>query len=58
MNFVEYINWLFCGAVFHHRKCSTCMGSDGNCDKCDELTKNLYKRDWKRWHQVKWFDKF
>lgn len=47
MSFWEYIKWLI---VYRHRTCDTCTGSNGNCDKCDELEKSLYKRDWERWH--------
>ena len=54
MSFLEYIEWLFSRIVYRHRTCDTCMGSNGNCDKCDELTKDLYKRDWQRWHEQKW----
>lgn len=53
MNFVEYIRWLFYSIIFRHRKCDTCMGSNGHCDECDRLKKNLYKKDWKRWHDSK-----
>ena len=51
MNFAEYIKSLLYGIIFSRRTCNTCMGSNGNCDKCDKLTKNLYQRDWSRWHQ-------
>ena len=53
MNFIEYIKQLLCSIVVRNKTCSTCTGSNGNCDKCDEITKNLYKRDWQRWHKSK-----
>jgi hypothetical protein len=53
MSFLEYIEQLLYSIIYRHRSCNTCMGSNGHCDKCDELTKNLYQRDWSRWHKVK-----
>lgn len=54
MNFLEYARWIFYKTIFSYRKCETCKGSNGHCDKCDKLKKNLYRRDWMRWHQSKW----
>lgn len=53
MGFVEYIKWLFCSIIYSRRTCDTCLGSNGNCDKCDEVTKNLYRRDYKRCHDYR-----
>lgn len=54
MNFLEYIKWLFYSTVNRNKTCNTCIGSNGHCDKCDELKRNLYKRDWNRWHDRKY----
>lgn len=57
MTFKEYIKYLFCellsATIFRGRECYTCMGTDHKCDKCNPTTRNLYRRDWARWHYQK-----
>lgn len=52
MTFLKYMKWLFYRKVFRYRRCSTCMGTNGHCHECDQIKRNLYKRDWMKWHMI------